>query len=321
MPQPTAGDVHVNAPLTNMSLAFLQNQANFIARKVFPTLPVKKQSDRYYKYDKKQWFRSDAKIRAPGARSAGTGFTVDNTPNYFCDVWAVHKHVDDQLRANADQVINPDRDATELVSRHIVLRQELEWRAKYFTTGVWTGSTTGTDVTPTDLWTDYDASTPIKDIRAECRSIQKKTGFWPNKAVIAPNVWDTLADHPDFLERIKYTQKGIVSPDLLAGVLDLGEILIGQAIEDTNDEGATEDLDFVFGSSVLLVYSAPRPSLLHPSGGYTFAWQGLFGSNAEGVRIKRFREEPRASDCIEAESAYDQKLVAPECGAFLLNVV
>ena len=106
MPQPTASDVHVNAPLTNISIAFLQDLDGFVARKVFPEVPVKKQSDRYYVYDKKQWFRSDAKVRAPGTESAGSGFTVDNTPTYFCSVRAVHKDVDDQIRSNADAVID-----------------------------------------------------------------------------------------------------------------------------------------------------------------------------------------------------------------------
>jgi len=48
MPQPTARDVHVNAPLTNISIAFLQTQDSFVASRVFPSIPVTKQSDRYY---------------------------------------------------------------------------------------------------------------------------------------------------------------------------------------------------------------------------------------------------------------------------------
>lgn len=320
MPQPTRSDVHVNAPLTQISIAFLQDLSGFVARKAFPSLPVKKQSDRYYQYDKKQWFRSDAKIRAPGTESAGSGFTVDNTPSYYCDVRAVHKDVDDQIRDNADAVIDPDRDATEFVTRDLALEAELDWAATYFTTGIWTGSTTGADVTPGTKW-DAASSTPIEDMRAQIRSVQAKTGFKANKAVIAPNVWDVLQDHPDFLDRIKYTQKGIVTTDLLANVLGLKEVLVAEAIADAADEGVTDNLGFIFSNSVLLVYAAPRPSLLHPSAGYTFAWTGRFGANAAGMRIKRFRMEKLEADRVEGQSAYDHKLIAPECGAFLLNVL
>ncbi len=324
MPQPTASDVHVNTPLTTVSIAFLQDQSDFVSRSVFPTLPVMKQSDRYYLYDKKQWFRSDAKIRAPGTESAGSGFDVDNTPNYFANVRSIHKDVDDQVRANADPVINMDRDATEFVTRDLMLEAELDWRNTYFTTSVWTGSTTGGDITPGVLWDVPATSNPITDIRVQIRAVHKKTGFLPNKMVMGPEVWDTLQDHPDIVERIQFGQPGrpsLVSKQLLAQLFGLDEVLIANAIEDTNDEGAAEALDFVYGKDLLLVYAAPRPSMLHPSGGYTFAWTGAFGANAAGMRMKRFRMEHLSADRVEGDSAYDHKLVAPECGAFFSSVI
>lgn len=320
MPQPTQSDVHVNTPLTSISIAFLQDQKDFVARKVFPTVPVNKQSDRFYTYDKKQWFRSDARLRAPGTESAGSGFTVDNTPTYFAAVRAVHKDVDDQIRANADAAINPDRDATEFVTRDLMLEAEIDWASKFFTTSVWTGSTTGGDVVPGTLW-DAAGSDPIGDMRAELRAVHKGTGFRPNKAILGPEVWDVIADHEDFLDRIKFVQRGIVAPDLLADILDLDEVLIANAIEDSGQEGAAESLDYIFGKDVLLTYAAPRPSLLHPSGGYTFAWTGLFGANAAGMRISRFRMEALKSDRVEGEAAYDHKLIAAEMGAFLTAVI
>ena len=42
---PSRGDVHVNRPLTNISIAFLQTQEAFVADRVFPNIPVTKQSD------------------------------------------------------------------------------------------------------------------------------------------------------------------------------------------------------------------------------------------------------------------------------------
>ena len=112
MPNPTASDVHVNAALTNISIAYTQEAGSFVADRVFPLLQVPKQSDRYFVYDKDDFFRSEAQLRAPGTPSAGSGFGIDNTPSYFADVYAIHKDVDDQIRANSDAAINPDRDAT-----------------------------------------------------------------------------------------------------------------------------------------------------------------------------------------------------------------
>lgn len=320
MPLPTASDVHVNAPLTTISIAFMQNQNEFIASRMFPTVTVSKQSDRYYVYNREDWFKSEARERAPATESAGSGFRIDNTPTYFAGVKAVHKDVDDQIRANADPVINLDRDATEFVSRDLMLDKEINWASKYFTTGIWTGSTTGSDVTPGTLWS-AGGSSPIEDMRAELLAVKRKTGYRPNKIALGDEVWNVLQDHPDFLERIKYTQRAVVSTDLLAGVLGVDQVLVGGAIRNTANEGAAASLSFIMGKNVLLAYCAPRPSLMWPSAGYTFAWTGMFGANATGTRIKRFRMEHLASDRVEGENAYDQKVIAADCGAFMSAVV
>ena len=147
MPNPTASDVHVNAALTNISVAFMQEEGSFVADRVFPIIPVPKQSDRYFVYNKGDFFRSEAQLRAPGAPSAGTGFSIDNTPSYFADVYAIHKDIDDQIRANSDAAINPDRDATLFVTQQLLLRRELTWAATFFgAASGWTGSTTGANV-------------------------------------------------------------------------------------------------------------------------------------------------------------------------------
>lgn len=320
MPQPTASDVHVNMPLTTISIAWQQDQREFIADRAFPTVSVQKQSDRYYVYDRDNWFRAQAEKRALASESAGSGFTLDNTPTYFADVYAFHKDVDDQVRANQDQVIDIDRDATEFVSRDLMLKKELTWAARYFTTGVWTGSTTGTDVTPATLW-DAGGSTPIEDMRAQLLATKRRTGFRGNKVAMGEEVWNVLQDHPDFLERIKYTQTAIITTGLLAAVLGVDEVMIAGSVQNVSIEGAAEDMQFIFGKNVLIVYSAPRAGLLTPTGGYTFAWTGLFGAGALGTRIMRFRMEHLKSDRVEGEMAYDQKVVASEMGAFLAGVI
>ena len=59
MASPTAGDVWVNRPLTNLSLAWIQSQANFIADKVAPAMPVQNQSGLIWRYNKDDFLRDD----------------------------------------------------------------------------------------------------------------------------------------------------------------------------------------------------------------------------------------------------------------------
>ncbi len=44
MPQPTLSDVHVNTPLTNLSIAYRQSADMFVADQAYPRVQVLKQS-------------------------------------------------------------------------------------------------------------------------------------------------------------------------------------------------------------------------------------------------------------------------------------
>src|SRR3990172_10879137 len=76
---PTPSDLHVDVPLTNLSIAYFQDESKYIADKVFGNIPVQKQSDLFWRYNKGDWFRSDAQKRAPGAESVGSGWNVTRT--------------------------------------------------------------------------------------------------------------------------------------------------------------------------------------------------------------------------------------------------
>jgi len=315
MPQPVLSDVHIDAALTDLSVRFSQSEDMFVANKVFPSVKVPHKSDLYYTYPREYWFRTDAELRGPGAESAGSGYET-STDSYNCDVFALHKDIDDQTRANADAQITLDRDATEFVTSHLLQRREQAFVTEYFAGTVW-----GTDVTPTNLWDDYAMGDPIGDLRTGIITMAQETAKKPNKLVLGPQVWDKLQDHPDFLDRIKFTQKGIVGTDLLAEMLGLDEVLIPWSVKNTAAEGATAVYDFNFGKNALLVHVAKSPGLNTASAGYTFQWSGLFGGGSNGIRIKRFRLERNASDRIEAEEALDQKVVSTELGYFFDGAV
>jgi hypothetical protein len=325
MPNPTASDVHVNAALTNISVAYMQEDSAYVADRVFPVVPVPKQSDRYFVYNKGDFFRSEAQLRAPGTPSAGSGFSIDNTPSYFADVYAIHKDIDDQIRANSDAAINPDRDATLWVTQQLMLRRELTWAASFFQAGIWTGSTTGTNVAIADLlngaWSAA-GSTPIEDIDRQADAMQRLTGYRPNKLVVGTSVHRVLKNHPDVLDRIRYTQEGIVTEQLMASLLGVDEYMVARATNNTAAAGAADVMANIAGTTnALLCYSAPNPGLMTPTAGYMMAWNGLLGAGPSGNRIKRFRMEHLASDRIEGELAFAAELVAADLGCFFNAIV
>jgi hypothetical protein len=318
LPQPRRQQVHVDGPLTNISIAYRQSADRFIADKVFPIVPVPKQSDQYFVYDIGDWYRTDTARRASGTESAGSGWDI-TTATYFAEKWAIHKDIDDDIRANADSPIDMDRDSTEFITQDMMIRREIEWTSAFFATSTWTGSTTAGDITPGNLW-DTVAGTPIDDIMEQKDSISEKTGFDPNTMVLGPEVYKELKEHPDILDRIKYTQTGIVTADILASLLDLDRVLIPKATRNTAAEGSADSFDFLYGKNALLCYVTPSPGLLTPTAGYTFSWTGLGGNNF-GQAVTKFRMEQLKSDRVEIESAFDQKQVAANMGVFFSAVV
>ena len=328
MPQPSVNNVHIDAILTNISVAYLQNTNNFIADKVFPVVPVDKKSNIYFKYTKDDWFRDEAQRRADGTASAGSGYGL-TTDNYLADVYAFHKDIGDQTRANADNPLNPDMEATQFVTQRLLLRREVQWATDYFTSGVWGTSKSGTSATgltngatQVTVWSDYTNSTPIPDIEYAKTTVLQNTGFEPNTLVLSYSVFQKLKAHPTLVDRYKYTQAGaIVTEDLLAALFGVDRVLVAKAVVNSANEGASGSYAFTTASSALLCYVAPNPGLMTPSAGYTFMWTGVSGGLGTTVGVSRFRMEELKADRVEGEIAFDNKVVAADLGFFWSAII
>lgn len=331
MPNPTQSDLHVNVPLTNVSVAYMQDKSTFIADKIFPRVPVNKQSDLYWKYSKSDWRRTDAQKRAPGAETVGSGWKLD-TDTYFAQVYGVHKDIDDQVRANADSNWSLDRDSTVFVTNHLLLRRDLDWNNTYFKTGVWATDLTGVAAAPGAgqflQWNDA-ASDPIVQFANLQTDFILQAGRKANTLVLGAETITSLKNHPDIIDRIKYTQRGVVTTDLLASLFDVEKVLVSYAsytnvaeLNDARDQDAAATYSFMTNSKgALLAYTPSSPSLMTPAAGYTFTWNGYLAGNNYGIRMKNFRMEHIAADRIEGEMTYDMKVVSPDMGIYLASAV
>lgn len=328
MPILTPGDVHVNRPLTILATALRQNQdRDFVSDKVFPNIPVDKQTDFFYRMASSAYMQTNAAKRAPGTETRGVEWTFTKD-TYAAEVWGLHSDVEDQFRANADENFRLDQAATELITAQMLLRREKEWYANYFKTGVWSLDWTGVSGTPTGQQIkqfDQAGSTPIQVFRKASTRFMLRTGVRPNFVVLGPDVWDALLDHPDIIDRVKYTQGGFLTNDLVARAIGIDNVYTGSAVESTVNDEDTSTFPttggFMAGKSMLIGYSAPRAARNVPSAGYTFSWTGYAGANAWGGRVKKYRMESVASDRIEIEAAWGMKIVAPQLGEFYSSVV
>ena len=321
MPQPDLYTVHVDVPLTQISIAYIQEQDHFVATKAFPMLAVDKKSDKYFTYTAADWFRDEARERADSAESAGSGYTL-STDNYTCNVFAMHKDIGDQVIANSDNPLNPIGDAVRFVTQKMLLKLETEWVADYFATSKWgTDRTGGTNFTQ---WNNAGTSDPIEDIEAGKETILNNTGYMPNTLIMGYQVFRKLKQHPAIIDMLKYTTPIVgstITEVLLANMFGLQRVLVAKSIKNAAVENATDNYTFYLGKNALLAHVAAEPAPLTPSAGYTFVWRGVSQGMGANVGIKSFRMEQLASLRIEAQMAWDNKLVASALGYYFSGAV
>jgi hypothetical protein len=316
---PLPSQVHVDTALTNVSTAYIQDSMNFIADRVFPIVRVMKQSGEYFVYNKNDYFRDEATLRAAGAESAGGDYDL-TTATYNAKTYAFHKDISNEERENSDPALDPDADAAEFSTQKCLIRRERVWATNYFTLNKW-----GTDVVGTTDFTKWDNATsdPIDDVETGKRTIMKNTGYEPNKLVLGYEVFSALKNHPLIVERYKHTTADSITADMMARVFEVDEVIVAKGVYATNEEGGAEDNDFILGKNALLVYANPAPALKKPSGGYIFTWTGEAGSGKFGnvVRTYDLRGSGRLVDRIEGEMRFDAELVGTDLGYFFSAAV
>src|SRR5688572_18382765 len=97
---PTSRDVHVDQPLTNVSLAYKNMQ--YIADELFPLLPVAKQSDIIPEYTKSYWFRNEARMASLGTEIPISEYAVETDNTYHCPRFRLGRLLYDEIRDNTD---------------------------------------------------------------------------------------------------------------------------------------------------------------------------------------------------------------------------
>jgi hypothetical protein len=332
VPQPTLQDVHVQAALTNVAVAYFQSEDNYVADKIFPMVPVQFQANKYFVWSKADFFRDEAKLRADATESVGSGVNL-KTQSYAAEVWALHQDIGPQVRANADPAVDVDVTITRVLMQKLMIRRDRFFMTQYMGTGIWSVDNVGTvaassggagTTTPT-YWDDDANGDPFTDIAVAQTTILQNTGYLPNKLLISWNVYQALRKHPLIIDRIKYTNPayaGTITPQLLAEAFDIGQIVVSKAVYNTAQENLTATMSFVAGKNALLVYAAPSPGLMVASAGYTFGWTGFTGLNSLGIRVAQIPMNWLGLGTVrtEGEMAFDMQVVGSDLGIFFSGI-
>ncbi len=81
-------------------------------------------------------------------------------------------------------------------------------------------------------------------------AIRQKIAKRPNVCVLGASSYRALKNHPSVIDRIKYTQHAVITPELLKNLLDFDQLYIGDAVS-ADDAGSFSD---IWSDNVIIAY-------------------------------------------------------------------
>ena len=300
---PRASTIHVDKLLSNISVKYRTTE--LIADRVFPMVPVQKDSDLYRIYTRQ--------FRLPETRRANRGLANEHqfevtTSSYLLEQHALKDYVSDDDAMNYD-ISDLRADTVEELTDTILRRMEKSV-ADLFTTTNWS---LNVSLAAANAWNaNTTVSNPIPVMDTAATTVINESGFKPNFGILPRDGFVAAKNHVSVLDRTKYVSSEM-TPAMLAGLFDLPELLIANGAYDTAAEGQAASIQQFYGDVAFVGYKPARPSPKAPSSGY------IFMQNVPAVR--RWRVEERKSEAIEVEKKYQAKVVASLSGYLIKDIV
>lgn len=294
--------IYLDPALTGVANAWFNKQTDFIGNVLMPTVTVKKATFKVAQYGKENLQMPTNSVRTGDAKSKSVNFTrqfVNGQPlNEHSLSDAVYKDDYEQT----DEPFEPESDTVENILSVMELIDEKAMVDLVTNTSNVPNNTT---LSGTSQWSDLEHSSPIKDITAGVNS-SLFVDF--NTLVLGRNDYNTLINHPEIRDYLKWTKEGGVSYDMLLSVFapfGIEKILVGKAKANFATEGQTENDQRLWQHDVLLAYVTDRPGRKEVNGGYKFQLE-----NAREVTKEAINNPPKTE--IVVRDYYNYQFLLPE---------
>lgn len=295
---PQISEVIFDEPMTNVSIQYQPAQGGYLADQILPPVPVRKESGIFWKYDKSRFDVPDS-IRAPRSHYNKVDWKTEQD-SYAAAEYGLEGEIDDRERDNSVAPLDLDIDTTEIVTDMMLNNREQRVASKVLDPTV---VTNGTTLSGTDKWSD-PGSDPIAASTTARQSLFNSVGYRPNRLLLGNDVYEALRAHPAVIERIQFSERAIVTRQILAALFEVDEILVGGVLRRTSQQGAADAISDIWAGAVLYFYAERRPSLKKASFGYQF--------RVRDMRAFRYRDDSRATDIIRLTEIQSEKIIAPE---------
>ena len=322
-----------NRYLSNMSMAYFANPGDWVATRIFPICPVELSTSSYYTFLKGDLARDNVQ-RKPAYGKVNPAVMGHTDSTYKCTVDQIIVGIDqigtlDYQRSKAPSSIDPRRSKVRFTAEQKNLHLDVQFAKRFFHEGVWEneleGIASGTPGASQFLKFNDANFDPVHFFNTRRREIKLNGRREPNKLALGYDAYIALIEHPDILERVKYTgstaNPAIVTKQVLAQILQLQEIDVLESTYNVAAPGQEDDMQFICDSSgALLCYVTSAPAIDEPSAGYIFAWDML--GNGSWMATDQFEGEPGThTEFIEGLMSTDMKKTADDLACFMKNCV
>lgn len=308
-------DLYISPLLTNISLGFRND--NYVAEKIFPRVQVKKDTGKIASYAMDN-LRIPDTLRAQGSRTNEVEHTVSNAAHYDLEEHAIKELVTDEEMDNADNPFQPKIDAVQNLTDRLAVDKEYALASIIGATGTMSRNTTLTSTTQWDAYTSA-TSDPIGAISTGVASVKLYANKMANTLFLCWNTYNKLKDHPDILDRLKYSGKATEAAvkAAIGAIFGFENVIIGTAMRNSADEGQTGTLAEIWDSFAVVGYIEPNPTQKTQTLGRTYAkksplyvdsWRGSEGDDRRG-------------DYVRVTDKYDQVLVDADCGYLIYAAI
>lgn len=275
-----------SAVTTAMSnLSFQYRNRNLVGNRVFPTVVVPNLSTKILKYSKANMFKhvDSQAFRAEGTDIKTIDWNIEATyanPREIAYQTPVTYELMDNSTREGQLLPQPLIDAVQTLSAYIDNVEE-KMVADAIYNNVWLDGVKG-GTSKAGVWASSTTATNtfVSDILTAKGVVQKATGVRPNKLVMDYQTFLAIsANCGEVKERIKYTQLGVTTEELLAKLLQLDEVIVGDAIfssqkENKSDTSATftsqQIWDPTNGKGSAFLFYQDAPGLRSLGAGYQF---------------------------------------------------
>jgi hypothetical protein len=308
-------------PRLDLGAAYMEFMADesmfpeFVGLAVLPFFRSQKQAANYPALTRESMLSGADTKRAP--KSAYNRVDIGGEDKAF----ATEEHglegiADDRQRSLYANDFDLDLAVTRQVMRKVRLAHELRVKEAVFDTGTWTGAALTTDVSAAP-WSNA-ASPVVKHVLAAKEKVRVGTGMEPNALILGRAQFENLLNNAEILAR--FPGAALVTEAMirqaLASIFGLSKLIIGNAVQNTADEGQAASIADVWGSTYAMVakVAGPNDSIEQPSIGRTVLW---VPESPEEIVVESYREEQVRGDVIRCRHDVDEIIQSPELGHLL----